>query len=96
MSPWWRFWHIYRWRALATVAGAFCRFLERVHDRWHVSTRPECDMCIFPFEFIQADELKRLTEVVEECEWCRGWDEVYACAHCGRSDGIAPEADHAE
>ena len=21
----------------------------------------------------------------DPCEWCQGWDEVYACAHCGRA-----------
>jgi len=29
--------------------------------------------------------------VPEECEWCRGWDVVYACAHCDRSDLDAEE-----
>lgn len=30
-----------------------------------------------------------------ECEWCRSFDEVYACAHCNRNDlPDAMEADH--
>jgi hypothetical protein len=30
-------------------------------------------------------------DIPEECEWCRGWDVVYACAHCDRSDLDAEE-----
>ena len=45
MSPWWRFWHIYRWRALARVAGKIADRLERWHDRLHATPDPGCRMC---------------------------------------------------
>jgi hypothetical protein len=46
MSVWWRFWHIYRWRALARVTGIIGRRLERLHDRLHPTFDPECRMCV--------------------------------------------------
>lgn len=46
MSLWWRIRHIYRWRALATVAGSVRRACEAIHDRLHRYTDSGCDMCM--------------------------------------------------